>query len=96
MPISHFNHKTFPCSIQCKQITCDVIIQLMISIFSGDSDNSTKCGNQVWRDVTKELARSGEHSTGYFDTKIKSLSQFLTELLQILLLKTSSMKNYSD
>ena len=36
---------------------------------------------------------SGECSSCHFETKIRSLAQFLTELLQILLLKACIMKN---
>ena len=39
------------------------------------------------------LACTKEHSTPHFNTKIRCLAQFLTELLQILSFKTCIMKN---
>ena len=38
-------------------------------------------------------ACSRERSTGHFDTKIRCVAQFLTELLRILSFKTCIMKN---
>ena len=70
-----------------------ICISSMVWSYGAAKDLLSVVNWQLMCQVELCIACSGEYFFDHFETKIRSLAQFLTELLQILLLDTCTMKN---